>query len=356
MARGHVDAPVVITGTDAPIFAYIQDTKKIARHQFYPFIEFTKVTPRFKKQRDGKRKIENKERPLAYASHLDALIYSWYSALLSAEYEEYIKTEPFASSVIAYRKLRNEVGFGKSNIHFANEVFNSIKRLGRCVVLTFDVESFFPTLRHDHLKAMWCRVLNKSFLPEDQYTVFRSLTKFAFIKREDLLTHFGEGKKDRRRLVGKRRSRICSSAEFHEFKKMKFVDGRPAVALNPESIRGIPQGSSMSGLLSNIYMLSFDSLMYSEVTRLGGMYCRYSDDIAIVLPEGIDEEVTRVRVWEECKKIGLVIHPDKSETIFLIKRPRGCSLQVVRLIIWAFLLMVKRYFFVQKQFRNSIDL
>ncbi|WP_233458137.1 reverse transcriptase domain-containing protein [Arsenophonus endosymbiont of Apis mellifera] len=47
---------------------------------------------------------------------------------------------------------------------------------------------------------------------------------------------------------------------------------------------GIPQGSPISALLSNIYMLNFDIEMNNYVSLLGGVYFRYCDDMLFIVP------------------------------------------------------------------------
>ena len=47
---------------------------------------------------------------------------------------------------------------------------------------------------------------------------------------------------------------------------------------------GIPQGSPISAVLANIYMLDADALIYQAVMKCKGFYMRYSDDFIVVLP------------------------------------------------------------------------
>ena len=48
--------------------------------------------------------------------------------------------------------------------------------------------------------------------------------------------------------------------------------------------KGIPQGTSLSPLLSNMYMANLDSAMHTWASSLSGKYWRYCDDILIVIP------------------------------------------------------------------------
>ena len=47
----------------------------------------------------------------------------------------------------------------------------------------------------------------------------------------------------------------------------------------------IPQGSSISAVLANIYMIEADKKINEYVVSLGGMYRRYSDDFIVVVPK-----------------------------------------------------------------------
>ncbi|MFK4512448.1 reverse transcriptase domain-containing protein [Bradyrhizobium daqingense] len=51
---------------------------------------------------------------------------------------------------------------------------------------------------------------------------------------------------------------------------------------------GIPQGSPISDLLANIYLLKFDCAVRERIAKLGGVYFRYSDDILLICPGGED--------------------------------------------------------------------
>ena len=48
--------------------------------------------------------------------------------------------------------------------------------------------------------------------------------------------------------------------------------------------KGIPQGSSISACLANVYMLEIDRLINEFVVARDGIYRRYSDDFIIILP------------------------------------------------------------------------
>lgn len=243
---------------------------EVARNSFFPFIKFEKEVPRYDRR---KRKVIPKLRQIAYASHRDSHIYSYYSYLLSMAYEKNLAAVPFSECVLAYRKL------GKSNIDFANEAFFEISMRAPCVALGFDIETYFDRLDHKRLKERWSENLGVKQLPADHYAVYRSLTKFSTVDRDLLYRQLGIGRR-----VARVRRRICTAKQFRD-----IVRGVGLIAVNREEY-GIPQGSPISAMLSNIYLFRFDSAMYSLVSSIGGVYRRYCDDILVVCPP--DHELT----------------------------------------------------------------
>ncbi|EKN6348073.1 hypothetical protein DVP78_23250, partial [Yersinia enterocolitica] len=90
-----------------------------------------------------------------------------------------------------------------------------------------------------------------------------------------------------------------------------------------KSGHGIPQGSPISALLSNIYMLNFDIDMRNYVNSVGGDYYRYCDDMLFIVPldqinkvAGIAEkELFKLKVTLNIKKTELRTFTSTSEII-----------------------------------------
>jgi len=78
--------------------------------------------------------------------------------------------------------------------------------------------------------------------------------------------------------------------------------------------KGIPQGSPISALLSNLYMLEYDSILRSFVEASGGHYFRYCDDILLIVPSVLKTDAEALAV-SEIKKLYLEINPSKTDRI-----------------------------------------
>jgi len=290
----HFDEPIDRSSAER----LVTDASRVARHSFYPLIHFTvkSVKVKFDKQ---SRRLERKEknRPIVYASHLDSHIYSFYAQKLSGLYESKLAEHGLTESVLAFRSL------GKSNIHFAAEAFEKIRRFGDCDVIGLDIQGFFDNLSHSYLKDRWRELLAATSLPADHYSIFCSLTKYSTVPKDELHEVLGIT----RRNFGIRRRRLC---EPHEF--------RDKVRTSEKLIRthtgkaGIPQGTSISALLSNIYMLEFDRRLSNEIKKIQGVYLRYCDDILIICPQNTGDGIYAFAL-EEIKKIQLQIQEKKTE-------------------------------------------
>ena len=262
---------------------FINDTEKVSKHAFFPLLSYEIKARRFQKKRDPKtgkveRLVSNKIRPIKVASHRDTYIYTHYNEILSRAYEQQITGTEIDECVVAYRKGKG------SNIDIALDAFEKIKNLGECVVIAADLKSFFETIDHDHLKEKWAQLLELRSLPSDHYNVFRSLTKYSEISVDAL----------------KKKLRIKSHealpkpifedlSKFRKVVKTKGEDGKNMIVRNNHSF-GIPQGSPMSALLSNIIMHDFDVIMAGYTKSKGGFYRRYSDDILVVVSQDHFEE------------------------------------------------------------------
>lgn len=302
----HFDDPV----GENKARSIVENPRKVSSHSFFPFIKSEIIQRRYIKK---ERRVKEKRREIAYASHMDSHIFSYYTKKLNSKYEEYIRKLPINDSVIAYRRFNPP----KCNIDFAYDVFQYTSKSPKCLAIALDVKGFFDNLDHKILKEKWCEVLNKERLPNDHYAVYKAITSFSFVKREDIEREFPKSLK-----YGKR-SRICSIEDFRT-----KIRGKNLIEKN-NKLKGIPQGSPISATLSNVYMLDFDKSILEYVRSWKGIYRRYSDDIILVFE--FDENTTdqyiekfaekaQAFVERELKRNRLALSKDKT-MISLFKKP-----------------------------------
>jgi len=285
----HFDAPL----TKAEAEKLVADPERIIRHPFYPFLQQIQRWTKFAKK--GEQPAE-KKRKIRYAARRDSYIFSYYRQLLYPQYERALRCLSLENCVLAYRHIpvpgRKS---GKCNIHFAAEAFQLIRELGDCCVIALDIQEFFENLDHEQIKRNWARLLDKGNvgtkhpLPMDHFTVFRAVTQYSWIERDRAYKALGligetcdaNGRKRIKYLVSKRDFpiQICKPPDFR-----KKLIGMVESNCDPW---GIPQGSPISDLLANLYMIDFDTKMNAHVSSIGGKYFRYSDDILIIFPGSV---------------------------------------------------------------------
>lgn len=271
----------------------------VARHPFLPFIGRTQFERRYKR---NERKVRTKERPLRYAAHKDARIYARYAQILGKAYECELTRRKIGECVVAYRKMATK----SSNITAAKQAFDFISEFGECDVVTADVSSFFDNLDHDRLKSLWCMLLGCNRLPADHFAVFKQLTRYRFVDLDHFLAEaeISPSSLSRESRPGKSRKR------FGDMDQLREIFKRDGVVEKHDDSFGIPQGSPVSAVLSNIYMLELDSALAEYAASVGGLYRRYSDDILMVIPAGKADEAL-VRVRNELDAVDLASNEDK---------------------------------------------
>ncbi|CAM5198592.1 hypothetical protein UACE39S_05769 [Ureibacillus acetophenoni] len=322
----HIDKKISIKR----VYEKIQNVEFVRKHAFLPFIHYTidleKYTFKEGHNNQTLKKLKLKKgfnqgqikwkkpktREINYASHFDSYIYRYYGEMLNEKYNEYAKKEGFDECSIAYRDNKK----GKSNIHFAKEVFEFIVGCENALIIALDFSSFFDKISHKELKQTFKQMLNVNELPADIYNVFKSITKFRSIEKSDLDKYLKEKyiNQDVNTLITERKIR-----NYMDVKTFREAVRDKTIKVNPRNKDiGIPQGSGMSAVCSNIRLINFDEEMNEWIKSLDGLYRRYCDDLIWVIPNIKTEEMKffEEAIYERISKFP-DLHLQKEKTIVL---------------------------------------
>lgn len=245
----------------------VRSPEWIVRHGFYPFIHFEMTFKKYVEKTNGQKEKKPKVRKIYYAAHVDRFIYEYYGNELNNIYNDYTKKNGINNAVIAYRNNKH----GLNNVDFAKEVFEFISKSKNSYIFIADFSDFFDNLEHSYLKSMINIVSNKKQLDDAEYKIFKSITQYSYLKKDDIINFKNITVKEAKGL-----DKFFETSEFQECKK-KYLHR------HIENY-GIPQGSSISSVYANVYMIEFDKMINDYVTSKGGLYRRYCDDIIICIP------------------------------------------------------------------------
>lgn len=291
----HFDAPV----RKKYLQALIEDPLAVEKHAFFPFLVYSKEKNSLKRRKERK---DIKQRPIRYAARADAAIFAAYRSVLAELYEAELSVRGLSDTVLAYRRLKKPSGSGKCNIDFADEAFKLIQSHDRCTVFAFDIASYFENIDHQVLKAQWQKLLNCSQLPKDHYQVYKAITSYRYVDKEAVYKALGYDK------TAKIPEQLCRPEVFR--KKI----AKAGLIKKNDATCGIPQGSPMSDVLANLYLIDFDVAMKAYAVSKGGSYLRYSDDILLIIPDGTEPSDVSKKLADELAKCGskLEISPGKT--------------------------------------------
>lgn len=316
----HIGKPLNPKKDTGWIIEYVRDPNKISKHKFTPLLHKKIYQRKYRPNKDapknssGKRQRseqKRKERPIFYASHLDSIVYSYYSSLINEQYEKHLKTKEFKSSPVAYRKIpiKNGKKGNKSNIEFAFEAFDFIEKNKdrKLSMIVSDISSFFDNLDHRILHSQWKKIFGFESLPEDHYNVYKSLINKRYVNEQELFLRFKNKLIVERGVVNDSSKTVfknkpvkhlwylkkenvvafCTKEDFFAkatdlIRAEKCCSHQHHRCRNRCFIKGIPQGTPMSATLANVYMLDFDEEVYNATNTRDAFYQRYSDDLIII--------------------------------------------------------------------------
>lgn len=267
----HIDFP--LSKEEAKKFQLsLKEWNNIGAHRYLPVLQYDN---HIEKYPDGKKK-KVKTRTISLVSHHDTGVYALFAELLNDRYNQFMKNNGIDDVSVAYRTVG-----GKSNITVANEMFRYIDQQEESWVFKGDFKGFFDNLNHVVLKQNFNKVIGSCKSSEELLAwrkMIMKLCSFEYIDEANFLScYYSQGYK----LV----RRGGQSAFFPDLKSYgKFIKKNEELVFR-NSKRGIPQGTPISGVAANVYMINFDNEVTQIVSRVGGVYRRYSDDFIIVIPK-----------------------------------------------------------------------
>lgn len=269
----------------------------IKNHGFFPFVHYTIKSKKIENVNDKVyAKKEPKKREIYYCAHFDRYIYQHYAHQLGTVYNDYVTKNGIDDCVGAYR-----INKGKCNIDISYEMFKFIKKTENAIIIVGDFTGFFDNLNHQNLKRRLEVILN-SKIDNNLYKAFKSLTRFKYIDIRDLYDYYTyRNKKRSEKYYMRKLEQLMTVEEFRIFiKSRNTVTGEKYLKENKDDF-GIVQGSPMSGLLANIYMIDFDKEMHEFAIKNNGKYLRYSDDFMLVIKH--TENINLFEVYDTIQKL-----------------------------------------------------
>ncbi len=116
----------------------VLDPNWVARHAFWPLIQFEKSKDKFVGEKEGRPAHLFKKNPrvIRYCAHLDRCVYQRYSFLLDQVYNSIAYEKGIDEVAVAYRTNK-----AFNNLHHAMRAFDFIESKEECLILVSDFDS-----------------------------------------------------------------------------------------------------------------------------------------------------------------------------------------------------------------------
>ncbi len=253
--------------------AKVLNREWVAKHAFWPLIQFEKSKDRFagKKKGSPAHLIKKSPRIIRYCSHIDRCIYQRYAFLLDRMHNKLAIDKGIDDAAIAYRTNKP-----RTNLHHAKRALDFIENTGECLVLVSDFKSYFDRIDHRLLKQSICNLMNINGLPADYYAVFKNVTGYSSWKWSSIMRYWKSVDPSMTRKDVNSKDVVLPQDVFRDLSKSEVMRNRKEI--------GVPQGCPISSVLSNIYLIDFDCDIQNFVTNLNGLYMRYCDDLFVAIP------------------------------------------------------------------------
>lgn len=306
----HFDKKIDFVDGKLPLYIKqnIESSSWVKSHGFYPFVKYPKHNYKYNKDKTVNpktkdktvKKVTPKTRDLMYCSHIDRFIYQYYAHIINTCYNKVTSSLGIDDVAVAYRSYDSKPS--NSNITLAEEVFNYISKQKSCLIFVTDFKNFFDKIDHEILKEQLSYTLGVERLEKDYFNVFQSITKYCYVNYIDVFSYLKL--KNPSLKLNSFKNQNCffedtlDSKEkpikiFKNFKKSLNSNNKKNLKVNLNSF-GIPQGSPISAVLSNVYLIDFDSCISKFVNDMNGLYRRYCDDVIIVIPLEFSDEITKI--------------------------------------------------------------
>ncbi|ANU51420.1 reverse transcriptase/maturase family protein [Limosilactobacillus reuteri] len=300
----HFDKPLSNNIKRKIIKEILRDNNYVARYRHLPFIEFPIAFQKYSR----KRKRYEKKRIISLPSHHDAFLYKVYSKLLSECYEIYLRQKGLSEVPLAYRK-------GHSNITGAKEAIDKMSTQDSWVIKG-DFSHFFDNLNHDVLLKNVKKVIrniNGGEFSNDWLRLLRNLMNYRYINLEDISKE-----------ITSNHNRISYINSLSELDSLLKND---KLKVSKKHKVGIPQGTALSAVLANIYMIEFDEWVRDYLRQFDGFYRRYSDDFIVIIPKqqietGEIGEVEEKIIDKSRDKLSLIIKKEKTHLFYYSKQDK----------------------------------